>query len=133
MLKKIFTGSLLVLLLYGIKAQPVYNFVKTFEVKSGFVEYTMSGSLSGQILFWWDDYGMKYREEVFLEGEISSISVSDGSFFYHLNPESLTGNKYGAEIAIMVQQYFETMHQKEVLGIDTVLDFVCDLIEKSSP
>lgn len=119
------------LLLYGIKAQPVYNFARTFEVKSGFVEYTMSGSLSGQILFWWDDYGMKYREEVFLEGEISSISVSDGNFFYHLNPESLTGNKYGAETAIMVQQYFDTMHQEKVLEMDTVLGLGCQLIEKS--
>lgn len=119
------------LLFYGTEAQPAYNFARTFEVKSGFVEYTMSGSLSGQIFFWWDDYGMKYREEVFLEGESSSISLSDGNYFCHLNPQSLTGNRYDAETAIFVQHYFDALHHKELLGTDTVLDFVCDVIERS--
>lgn len=123
-------GWLVLCIMQGLAAQPVYHFVKSFELESGLVEYALSGGQQGQVILWWDDYGRLYREEVVLNGQPSSIAMADGRYFYHLNMQSLQGNKYLAEAAMEVQQYFDAIHEVHPRGREKVLGYVCDMVEK---
>ncbi|NCB07298.1 MAG: hypothetical protein EOM73_03955, partial [Bacteroidia bacterium] len=88
----------------AINAQPTYNYQKRFQVKSGHVEYELSGMISGTKSLSWDDFGKKYREETnsseavkTLKGteEVKnhSLSIFDGTYYYNVNMQSLQGTK----------------------------------------
>lgn len=85
-------------------AQPTYNYQKRFQVKSGHVEYELSGMTTGTKSLWWDDFGDKYREETNSSETVKtrrgtevvknhSLSISDGTYFYNVNMETMEGTK----------------------------------------
>lgn len=85
-------------------AQPSYNYQKRFQVKSGYVEYKLSGMVVGSKLLWWDDFGEKYREETNSSETVKvgkrtevvenhSLSVFDGTYYYHVNMATMQGTK----------------------------------------
>lgn len=64
-----------------------------FTIKSGYVEYELTGNTSGTKKFWWDNYGEKSRTEIkstttikifgiSKKEEQHSISVTDGTINY---------------------------------------------------
>ncbi len=95
----IFTFTLSALL-----AQPTYNYQKRFQVKSGHVEYKLSGMVVGTKSIWWDDFGKKYREEANTNETVKtlrgsevvknhSLSISDGTYYYNVNMATMQGTK----------------------------------------
>lgn len=98
----LFVGILLIS--STLSAQPTYNYQKRFQVKSGHVEYELSGMVVGTKSVWWDDYGEKYREETNSEETVEtrkhkeiiknhSLSISDGEYYYNVNMETMQGTK----------------------------------------
>ena len=53
-MKKLTLFAIFAVLFSGLQAQP-----KLFEVKSGHIEYKLTGNTVGTKSFWWDDYGAK--------------------------------------------------------------------------
>lgn len=85
-------------------AQPTYDYQKRFQVKSGHVEYKLSGMTVGTKSLWWDDFGEKYREEInssetvktFKGTEVvknHSLSIFDGTYYYNINMATMEGTK----------------------------------------
>lgn len=85
-------------------AQPTYNYQKRFQVKSGHVEYKLSGMITGTKSLWWDDFGEKYREESNTNETVKtlrgsevvknhSLSIFDGTYFYNVNMATMQGTK----------------------------------------
>lgn len=85
-------------------AQPTYNYQKRFQVKSGHVEYKLSGMITGTKSLWWDDFGEKYREESNTNETVKtlrgsevvknhSLSISDGTYYYNVNMATMQGTK----------------------------------------
>lgn len=88
----------------AVTAQPTYNYQRRFQVKSGHVEYKLSGSLSGTKSLWFDDFGAKYREEIHTHENVKtrkgvevieshSLAISDGVYFYNVNLKTMEGTK----------------------------------------
>ncbi len=87
-----------------VNAQPTYNYQKRFQVKSGHVEYRLSGNTTGTKSLWWDNYGERYREEINTEEIVksgrrietvvnNSLSVFDGTYYYNVNMATMSGTK----------------------------------------
>jgi len=85
-------------------AQPTYNYQKRFQVKSGHVEYILSGMVTGTKSLWWDNFGKKYREETNSSETVktgkhtetiknNSLSIFDGEYYYNVNMATLQGTK----------------------------------------
>lgn len=55
--------SVLILLIFCINTQAQKD-INHYLVKSGYVEYELTGSIKGVKKIWWDDYGDKEREEI---------------------------------------------------------------------
>ncbi|HDR05386.1 MAG TPA: hypothetical protein ENN84_09110 [Candidatus Marinimicrobia bacterium] len=88
------------LLFYGISlfAGPKY------AIKSGYIEYQLSGSTNGVKKIWWDDYGSKSRTEersvtetkifgMVSREEKNQVDIINGYDIYSYNPESLSGTR----------------------------------------
>ncbi len=112
-------------------AQPAYNYVRSYEVKTGLVEYHnwWTGEAGSIIKFWWDDYGQKYREEFITKEEIKSINLANGSYFYTLNMQTLKGSKVEADVAAQIQEYYASQHSTYERGRETILGFECQATE----
>jgi hypothetical protein len=70
--------------------------IDRYIVKSGYIEYELTGSTKGTKKIWWDDYGDKEREEIksvsevkmfgmVQKEEIHSIHISDGNKYWDIN------------------------------------------------
>lgn len=110
-------------------AQPAYNYLKEFEIKSGYIEYQLTDAPQSSVKLWWDDHGDRYREEVIRDGRIISILLADGKYFYQINMHTRRGQKVHAETATQVQSHYETLHDTRVLGSETILDYECTITE----
>jgi len=88
----------------SVCAQPTYNYQNRFLVKSGHVEYQLSGLITGTKSLWWDDFGEKYREEInssetVKKGKRSevvnnhSLSIFDGTYYYNIDLITMEGTK----------------------------------------
>ena len=97
-------SSILFLFVTAVFAQPSYNYQKRFQVKSGHIEYKLSGSTAGTKSLWWDDYGEKYREEINTLQTVKtgkrtetvknhSLSISDGVYYFNVNMKTMEGTK----------------------------------------
>jgi hypothetical protein len=70
--------------------------IDRYIVKSGYIEYELTGSTKGTKKIWWDDYGDKEREEIkavsevkmfgmVQKEEIHSVHISDGNKYWDIN------------------------------------------------
>lgn len=70
--------------------------IDRYIVKSGYIEYELTGSTKGTKKIWWDDYGDKEREEIksvsevkmfgiVQKEEVHSIHISDGNKYWDIN------------------------------------------------
>lgn len=129
---------------------------KQFAVKSGYVEYELSGNTTGTKKFWWDDYGAKSRTEIkstttikifgrSSKEEQNSISITDGTTNYAwdlikdtayktTNEEyvdmgkELTKDMTEAEIEQMGQDIIDALGG-ERLGTETILGKKCEVLK----
>ncbi len=73
-----------------------------FLVKSGYIEYELTGSTKGTKKIWWDNYGDKEREEIksvsevkifgmVQKEEVHSIHISNGDKYWDINLLDGTG------------------------------------------
>lgn len=78
--------------------------IDRYLVKSGYIEYELTGSTKGTKKIWWDNYGDKEREEIksvsevkmfgmVQKEEVHSINISVGDKFWHVNLLEGTGIK----------------------------------------
>jgi hypothetical protein len=78
--------------------------IDRYIVKSGYIEYELTGSTKGTKKIWWDDYGNKEREEIksvsevkmfgmVQKEEVHSIQISDGNKYWDINLLDGTGVK----------------------------------------
>ncbi len=86
------------------QSQQTYNYQKRFQVKSGKVEYRLTGSITGTKQLIWDDFGEKFREEINSEEVVKtrksteiiknhSLSIFDGKYYYNINLATNEGTK----------------------------------------
>lgn len=127
----------------GAFAQPEYSFSRSFGVKSGHVEYRLTGELSGKKSLWWDDWGAKYREEVdtkeiFGAGKkretihSHSLALSDGEYFYVVNMRTMKGTKVRADVALAAERLYGAPPGRPLAGKSAkVLGRECDATERS--
>lgn len=103
-MKKSFLLIILCIWVVLAAAQPTYNYQKRFQVKSGHIEYTLSGMTAGTKSIWWDHFGEKYREEDNTSQTVRtlkgtevvknhSLSISDGTYYYNVNMATMHGTK----------------------------------------
>jgi len=128
--------------------------VQKYAVKSGYVEYQVTGNTTGEKKIWWDDYGLKSRTEentvtvvkVFgVKNETKTHTVSvvkDGKFWSAdlLEHTGQTGTvpDFGgmsghddlseAELKKMEQEILDALGGKK-LGTETFLGYTCEVIE----
>ena len=126
----------------GVFAQPEYSFSRSFGVKSGHVEYRLTGELSGTKSLWWDDWGAKYREEIdtkelFGAGKkretilSHSLALSDGEYFYTVNMRTMTGTKVRADVALGAERLYGAPRGRPLAGKSAkVLGRECDATER---
>jgi len=99
MMKKI---TLLVVFVISANFLFAQEDIDRYLVKSGYIEYDLTGSTKGTKKIWWDDYGDKEREEVksisevrmfgmVQKEEVHSINISVGEKFWHSNLLDGTG------------------------------------------
>lgn len=78
--------------------------IDRYIVKSGYIEYELTGSTKGTKKIWWDDYGNKEREEIKSSSEVNifgmvqkeeihSINITVGNKFWNVNLLDGTGVK----------------------------------------
>lgn len=93
--------SVLILLIFCINTQAQKD-INHYLVKSGYVEYELTGSIKGVKKIWWDDYGDKEREEIqsisevkifgmVQKEEVHSIHISNGNKYWDINLLDGTG------------------------------------------
>ncbi|MGD9493040.1 MAG: hypothetical protein AB7V36_06780 [Bacteroidales bacterium] len=137
-----------------ITAQNSYNYQKRFQVKSGHVEYTLSGMETGTKTIWWDNFGNNYREEInssqtvkTLKGteevKNQSLSIFDGNYYYSINAETMQGTKVhkdavpdfsilgsglnDGEMEQLAEGLLQGMNGKTEKQSETVLGYTCDV------
>ncbi len=85
-------------------AQPTSEYQKRYQVKSGHVEYKLTGTQVGTKSLWWDDFGEKYRQETNStmivktsrgteEVKDHSLSIADGTYYYNIDLTTNEGTK----------------------------------------
>jgi hypothetical protein len=74
MIKKVFLISLALILFLSMQAQ---DQAKKFAVKSGKIEYKLTGSTKGTKTVYFDDYGNKYYEQIKAVTEVTVFGVTD--------------------------------------------------------
>jgi hypothetical protein len=127
-----------------------------FVIKSGYVEYDLTGSTTGTKKFWWDNYGDRTRTETkslsivkmlgfTSKDEQHTISITDESTVYSWDlikgtaykssieeyvemGQEMTEDMTDAEIEKMVDEILESLGG-ERLGIEKVLGKDCEVIK----
>lgn len=100
-MKKIILSLAYILLVGIVFAQ---EDIDRYIVKSGYIEYELSGSTKGTKKIWWDDYGNKEREEIKSSTEVKifgmvqkeethSINITVANKFWNVNLLDGTGVK----------------------------------------
>ncbi len=117
---------------------------KRYGIKSGIIEYELSGAQSGKETVYFDDWG--YREAKYSETELSfggfsqktkTITILEGKMIYSIDLATNTGTKMenpmfaGFEGDDMQQMGEQMMKQLggEKTGTETILDKTCDVWE----
>ena len=106
-MKRILFVTISILLSSILFAQPNEK-TDRYLIKSGYVEYELTGSTKGIKKIWWDNYGDKERIEIKSSSEIKvfgmvqkeevhSIHISNGDKFWHANLIDGTGVKGSEE------------------------------------
>ncbi len=109
------------------------NEVDRYMVKSGYIEYELTGSTKGTKKIWWDDYGDKERietkssSEVKIFGmvqkeEVHSIHISNGNKYWHVNLLDNSGVK-GTE------EYYEPVEITEDMSDAEKKQFEEDMLK----
>nr|WP_319397528.1 hypothetical protein [uncultured Carboxylicivirga sp.] len=125
-----------------------------YAVKSGHVEYTLTGNTTGTKSIWWDDYGDKTYEEIKAVTEVKmfgmksrdeahTITVMLGDKFWSVNVIEGTGQKGVLETQEMAKAIAEDMTEEEAkqleqqimdalggekLGNETFLGHSCEIL-----
>nr|WP_321452696.1 hypothetical protein [uncultured Carboxylicivirga sp.] len=125
-----------------------------YAVKSGHVEYTLTGNTTGTKSIWWDDYGDKTYEEIKAVTEVKmfgmksrdeahTITVMIGDKFWSVNVIEGTGQKGVLETQEMAKAIAEDMTEEEAkqleqqimdalggekLGNETFLGHSCEIL-----
>jgi len=125
-----------------------------YAIKSGHVEYTLSGNTTGTKSIWWDDYGDKTYEEIKAVTEVKmfgmksrdeahTITVMLGDKFWSVNVIEGTGQKGVLETQEMAKAIAEDMTEEEAkqleqqimdalggekLGNETFLGYFCEIL-----
>lgn len=103
-MKKIFFLSICYCFALSLFGQPSSNYPKRYQIKSGYLEYQYTGSITGTKTLWFDDYGTKYREETKTSETVKtgkkietianhSLSITDGTYYYNVNLADNKGTK----------------------------------------
>lgn len=117
---------------------------KRYGIKSGVIEYELTGAQSGKEVVYFDDWG--FREAKYTETELSfggfsqkinSLTIMEGNMIYNIDLSTNTGTKIensmfeGLEGEDMEQIGEKMMEQMggEKTGTETVLGKECDLWE----
>ncbi|MDB4334805.1 hypothetical protein OAA06_00445 [bacterium] len=87
---KLFTTALALLVTLGLWAQD--EELTQYTVKSGHIEYTMSGSTKGTRSLWWDDFGDKSYEETNATTVIKMFGMENKEVVH--NVTITVGDKY---------------------------------------
>jgi hypothetical protein len=132
------------------------NQTNKFVLKSGYVEYELTGSITGTKKFWWDKYGDKTRTETkstsvikmfgtTTKEEQHTISITSGNTIY--SQDLIKGTAYKSsndEYEEMAQEMTEDMTDAEIeqmgeeflaslggerLGTEKVLGKNCEVIK----
>jgi len=129
--------------------------IKQYAVKSGCVEYQLSGNTTGTKSIWWDNYGTLSRTEtesisvtkIFgmkSETKTHDILIINGKQFWSANLIENTGQKgslpYYEEMAKMTENMTEAEKQKmgkdllegfggEIIGTENVLGNKCEVVK----
>lgn len=105
----------------GVWAQEKGN---QYAVKSGHVEYKLTGSTTGTRSLWWDDYGEKEYEEtksvseikmmgMVQRDEVHSVVIMVGDYFWSANLLNNTGEKGKIPYYDVKEQFGEDMTEQE--------------------
>jgi len=117
---------------------------KRYGIKSGIIEFELSGAQSGKETVYFDDWG--YREAKYTEAELniggftqknSSITIMEGKMIYSIDLATNTGTKVentmfdGLEDQDMEEIGEKMMKEMggEKIGTEQVLDRECDVWE----
>lgn len=103
-----------------------------YLVKSGYIEYELTGSTKGLKKIWWDNYGDKERIEIKSSSEVKlfgmvqneeehSIHITKGDKFWHVNLLEGTGIK-GTE------EYYEPVYFTEDMTEEEKKQFEEDIL-----
>ncbi len=104
------TGSLanaiilLVLFTFSAYAQDISEPGRRFEIKSGHIEYELTGNATGTRTIWFDNYGALYYEQNRTEEhhrtlrgtekvENHTLEIFDGTWYYHIDMLAGEGTK----------------------------------------
>ena len=147
--------NLLVVILLGCSiAMNAQINPEKYAVKSGHVEYTLSGNTTGTKSIWWDDYGDKTYEEIKAvtevkmfgmknREEVHTVTVMVGNQFWSVNVIEGTGQKGVSETQNMAKSIAEDMTEEEAkqleqqimdalggkkLGTETFLGHSCEIL-----
>lgn len=121
-MKKLLILCALTMTFGGLKAQD--NEAKIYLIKSGYIEYELTGSITGTRTIWWDNYGeWSYEEEKTVtkmkvfgmtsEEKKHTITVSKDGLFWTANMLDRTGIK-GKEMAEDIQEDISEMDEEEL-------------------
>lgn len=121
-MKKLLFLSILMQIVFVLKAQD--NEAKIYLIKSGYIEYELTGSTTGTKTIWWDNYGeWSYEEEKSVtkmkvfgmtsEEKKHTITVSKDGLFWTANMLERTGIK-GREITEDIQEDISDMDEEEL-------------------
>lgn len=129
--------------------------IQQYAVKSGHVEYQLSGNTTGTKSIWWDNYGTLSRTEtksvsvtkifgIKSETKTHDILIMNGKQFWSANLADNTGQKgslpYYEEMAKMTENMSEAEKQKmgkdllegfggEIIGTENILGNKCEVVK----
>ena len=137
-----------------ITAAAAQNKAQRFAVKSGYVEYELSGNTTGTKSIWWDDFGAKSRTEenslnvtrmlsIQSETKTHTITIVDGNKYWTANLLEKTGQT-GSVPSWLGEYNYENLSEAErrqmekeildafggrIVGKENVLGHECEIVE----
>lgn len=131
---------------FSFSANPAQDF-KRYGVKSGIIEYELTGAQSGKEIIYFDDYGS--REAKFTETEMSfggfsqkvnTLNIIEGKMIYTIDLATNTGTKAenpifnqfdpnGEKSMMEIGEQMMRQMGGQMIGQETVLGKTCDLWE----
>lgn len=107
--------------------------VDRYLVKSGYIEYELTGSIKGFKKVWWDEYGDKERIEIESSSEVKifgmvqkeeehSIHITNGEKYWHVNLIDGSGVKG-------IEEYYEPIDFSEDMTNEEKEQFEEDILK----